>query len=95
MTAPALPWQITPSAEPVAACDFIDRAADRLRVLHAALTPEARAWCDELEMSAIWAGLESVIADLVLARDWAAEVEGQLYRDGPAAPAPSPVGAAA
>lgn len=44
--------------------DQMDRAIDRLRVVHLALSPEAQTWLDEGNLTAVWAVIETVIRDL-------------------------------
>lgn len=53
----------------VADIDLLDRARDKLRTVHVALSPEADGWRDEQALLSIWAVVESVMGDLNHLRD--------------------------
>lgn len=56
--------------------DLMDRALDKLRTAHLALTPENETWRDTETMGAIWATIEQVIRDLEPVRNRLQGVEG-------------------
>lgn len=49
--------------------DLLDRARDKLRTAHLALSPDCRGWQDEQALFSVWAVLESVMVDLTHLRD--------------------------
>lgn len=53
----------------VADIDLLDRARDKLRTAHLALSPDNKGWQDEQALFSIWAVLESIMTDLNDLRD--------------------------
>lgn len=53
----------------VSACDLLDGARDRLRVIHLALSPENKGWQDDDALFSIWAAVNHVMNDLDALRD--------------------------
>lgn len=49
--------------------DLLDRARDKLRTAHLALSPDNKGWQDEQALFSIWAVLEAVMIDLNHLRD--------------------------
>lgn len=60
---------VTIPAMKVADVDLLDRARDKLRTVHVALSPEASGWQDEQALLSIWAVVEAVMVDLDHLRD--------------------------
>ena len=56
-------------ATKVADIDLLDRARDKLRTAHLALSPDNKGWQDEQALFSIWAVLEAAMADLNHLRD--------------------------
>lgn len=70
-----------PSAE-VYIGDQMDRAMDRLRTAHLALSPENRSWLDDDNLMAVWATIEQCIRDFEPVRNVLQGCNAQTGRVG-------------
>ena len=68
---------ITLPAQTISPGDLMDRAIDKLRTVHLALSPENTTWLDDAALMSVWATLDEVIRDLKPVRDRLQGVEVQ------------------